>query len=467
MQAIYETERSLLVHIATLAAWLYVGCGLSRDSTGRVLKFLDMLLNLAINFGCLLSQSSPSSIISPPINTLNPKHHFPRDVRFAMSTLLIEPTILRSICCPRCFSKYTLNSLPETCSYRESARSKICGEELWTIRTTRGGPRVVPRRLYSTQDFVSWLEYFLSCPGIEDLIDRSYNHQPSPDNMRTVWDSPAWHSLGAFTTTRGNLTFTYFIDWFNPLTNKIAGKSVSCGAIMMFCLNLPYECQGLAKYTFFAGITPPPHEPTMITMTHLANPIVDQLEAMWVGKHIRTRRHPAGTPIRVGVLCGIGDLLAIRKAMGFAGVSSNHFCSFCTLQLHDIEVLDSNLWRYREGVDVISNATSWMKATTKKDRKQIFQKHGVRWSSLHRLSYRDPVRHTILGVMHNWIEGVLQHQARGKWGIGITPNQKNQVTNQISTSPPSPAPPHMDLDIDMLDDELTALHNESQQFGDI
>ena len=76
--------------------------------------------------------------------------------------------------------------------------------------------------------------------------------------MRTVWDSPAWQSLpGNFSTTPGNLTFSYYIDWFNPFTNKIAGKSASCGAIMLFCLNLPPDIQQLPKNTFFAGITPP------------------------------------------------------------------------------------------------------------------------------------------------------------------------------------------------------------------
>jgi len=58
--------------------------------------------------------------------------------------------------------------------------------------------------------------------------------------MHDIWDSPAWQSLEGFTITHGNLTFSFFIDWFNPFTNKIAGKTVSCGAIMMFCLNLPY-----------------------------------------------------------------------------------------------------------------------------------------------------------------------------------------------------------------------------------
>ena len=459
--AIHDTERSLFVQVATLAAWLHLACGLSRTSTGRLLKFLEVLLTMAINLGRLLSQT-PDSV----------KSHLrlPRDVRSAITALSIEPVILRSICCPKCFSKYSFNSLPEKCSYRETARSRICNEQLWTIRMTRGGPRVVPRRLYNTQDFISWLEYFLSCPAIEDLIDRSYTHQPSPNNMSTIWDSPAWRSLGTFTMTHGNLTFSYYIDWFNPLMNKIAGKSVSCGAIMMCCLNLPYEYRNLPEYTFFAGITPPPHEPTMTTMTHLADPIVDQLEDMWIGKHIRTHRHPGGTPIRVGILCGIGDLLAIRKAMGFAGVSSHNFCSFCSLQLHDIEVLDSSLWRNRVGVNVVADATDWKNATTKKDRKRIFKDKGVRWSSLHRLSYRDPVQHTMLGVMHNWIEGLLQHHARVKWGIGIissSSKEKDRGVNQISTPPPSLSPTPTDLsDIEMLDDELLALHEESQQFGD-
>jgi hypothetical protein len=136
--------------------------------------------------------------------------------------------------------------------------------------------------------------------------------------------------------------------------------------------------------------------------------------------------------------------------------------------LHDIEVLDSSLWRNRVGVNVVADATEWRNATTKKDRNRIFKDKGVRWSSLYRLSYRDPVQHTMLGVMHNWIEGLLQHQARFKWGIGIIPSslmEKDGDINQISTPPPSPTPTNVDLDIEMLDDELLALQ-ESQQFGD-
>jgi hypothetical protein len=195
--------------------------------------------------------------------------------------------------------------------------------------------------------------------------------------MHSIWDSPAWRSLGSFTTTPGNLTFSYYIDWFNPLTNKIAGKSVSCGAIMLFCLNLPYELQHLPENTFFAGITPPPKEPTMITITAVSDPIVDHLEAMWPGRKIHTHRHPEGVQKRLAVLPGIGDLVAIRKAFGFAGVGAHNFCSFCTLQLADIDRLDYESWTARVGVEVRANAEEWQQATTKKRRKEIFDQHGV------------------------------------------------------------------------------------------
>jgi len=93
----------------------------------------------------------------------------------------------------------------------------------------------------TTQDFKSWLKFFLSCLGIEDLIDLSYQHCSLETMvMNDIWDSLAWHSMGSFTTTAENLIFSFFIDWFNLFMNKTAGKIVSCGAIMMFCLNLPY-----------------------------------------------------------------------------------------------------------------------------------------------------------------------------------------------------------------------------------
>jgi hypothetical protein len=360
--------------------------------------------------------------------------------------------------------------MPRVCVFKATKRSKECGAQLWTTRNTQSGPRTVPCRLYSTQDFESWLEFFLSRPGIEDLIDKSYNHRPTPGVMQSIWDSPAWHSLGSFTTTYGNLTFTFYIDWFNPFTNKIAGKSVSCGVIMMTCLNLPYELQRLPENTFFLGIIPPPREPSVTTIIALSDPVIDQLEAMWKGKHIRTHRHPLDSFKRVGIIVTIADLLAMRKVLGCAGISSHNFCSFCKLSKVDI---DSLVFSPRLGAEVRAAAQEWKQAKTHKTRDALFRKNGVRWSPFHRLTYRDHVRHTILGVMHNWFEGILQHQAQVKWGIGISISRKAAKLDNIEPEA-SPSPDHStigrrpdaDFDMEMLDDELEGLFEESCQHKD-
>jgi len=172
--------------------------------------------------------------------------------------------------------------------------------------------------------------------------------------MDDIWDSPVWRSMGSFTTTIGNLTFSFFIDWFNPFMNKTAGKIVSYGAIMMFCLNLPYHLCHKPKNTFFARITSPSYESSVTTITALLDPIIDQLHYFYHGMIVCTYCHPEGINKYIGVLALIGDLLAIYKALGFTGIASlYHFYSFCSLDRTDIKSLDANLGRSRIGLEVI------------------------------------------------------------------------------------------------------------------
>lgn len=310
---------------------------------------------------------------------------------------------------------------------------------------------------------------------MEVLISKSYVRKPSSTVMRVVWDSPAWQSLPEnFSSTPGNLTFSWYIDWFNPFTNKIAGKSTSCGAIMISCLNLPLELQQLPENTFFAGMTPTGKEPNTSTITAVTGPIVDRFKPMWNGRVIKTYCHPRGIRIRAAILARIGDLLAIRKAMGFAGVASHNFCSFCKLQRVDMDNLDYQSWELRTGPEVLAKAVEWNEATTKKRRQEIFKKYGVRWSSLHELPYGDSVCHTLLGLMHNWIEGILQHHARIRWGIGVVPSKADADEDERSESATVSKISHLsdsvfdDLDLEpgILDDELEDLYQESQQYAD-
>jgi len=150
--------------------------------------------------------------------------------------------------------------------------------------------------------------------------------------------------MGSFTTIAGNLTFSFFIDWFNSFINKTAGKMVSYGAIMMFYLNLPYHLRHKPQNIFFAGITPPPHKPSVTTITALLDPIIDQLRHFYHGVIVCTHCYPEGIMKCIGILVLIGDLPAIRKALEFAGIAFlYHFCSFCSLGKSDSESLDVDL----------------------------------------------------------------------------------------------------------------------------
>ena len=42
--------------------------------------------------------------------------------------------------------------------------------------------------------------------------------------MKDIHDGPAWKNLRAFLLSPYHLVFGIYVDWFNPFTNKIAGK---------------------------------------------------------------------------------------------------------------------------------------------------------------------------------------------------------------------------------------------------
>ena len=107
-----NSSRQMLFALGcTLAVWLHLNCGLSLVATDRVLKVLELLIAMAINFGRLLTQAQ---YLDLPANS-KPLLRIPHDIRTAMATLSLEPKIIWSICCPKCYTKYSLRSLPEIC----------------------------------------------------------------------------------------------------------------------------------------------------------------------------------------------------------------------------------------------------------------------------------------------------------------------------------------------------------------
>lgn len=132
-----------------------------------------------------------------------------------------------------------------------------------------------------------------------------------------------------------------------------------------------------------------------------------------------------------------------------------------------LEVLPSD-WIFCSNSELVKfYYHQFSEAGTKARRNEIFDEHGIRFSSLHKLLYREHVRHTALGLLHSRIEGILQHHAHVRYGIGIldTGSKTDDIGNH-ATPPATPNASHkIDIDIDMLDDELANPATESQEYA--
>ncbi|KAI5898333.1 uncharacterized protein SCHCODRAFT_02611784 [Schizophyllum commune H4-8] len=421
--------------VCILAVWLHTKAGVSRKNTNTTLRAIQSIVTTLLD---LLSTALRTSGISVEL----PSVRIPRDVRTAARAVHgVEPEIDQTVCCPKCFYLHP-RPVPWTCSWRESARSRPCGEHLWTERKTRHGPKWVPRRLYHTQNFDTWVPMFLSRKVITDSLVETQQYcakrwapgSNHDDWMRDVHDSPAWRELyGSSYPSPYNLVFGIYVDWFNPFTNKIAGKVASCGVIILFCLNLAPHLRYRPENTFIVGITPPPNAPSAVTISHILHPFVACIRKYdsAVGSAVLTSKHPEGVYIRVKLAPLMADLLASKKFGGFGSPAHRYLCSHCLCPADEIEITNIAAWPKRDGAVVRGQAEAWLKEATKSGRDALFKSTGVRWTPLHMLKSYDPVKHVMLGFMHNTLEGLLQTHLRSRWKLGEQSSDKARTSDLV------------------------------------
>lgn len=170
---------------------------------------------------------------------------------------------------------------------------------------------------------------------------------------------------------------------------------------------------------------PSPNLPTAITICHLLDPFIESVAKYGVapGQEVSTYTNPAGALVQVKVAPLVSDLEATRKASGFLDHSATMFCSVCLCRHDEIENLDFHTWQYRNGAEVRQQAEEWLSQKTTSAREVLQKASGVCWSPFFHLPYWDPVRHVLLGFMHNWLEGILKHHLRTLWGLGRDQNE--------------------------------------------
>jgi hypothetical protein len=354
----------------------------------------------------------------------------PRDPRTVIEKARLDVQLTTKICSRVCFCLYELD--PDThwrCNYKQFSNSLPCDEELFIKKKVYRGHKDIgdlanypeqpdisadvvgtPRCVYLSQSILTWVTWLLSRPETEQAMDDWI--QANQNLKDQGYFSDIQHGTNFTSTTwkkRSDilkLGVSLFVDWFNPRGNKISGKTESTGVLALSCLNLPPSIRNKLSHMCIAGITPGPYSPDPQTFNHLLGPLVDELISLDAGIIIPTHQFPAGRLVQVKLLCVYGDVLASKKVVGYASHSATKFCSFCHAEKSNIHLLQ--LARRREKSETISVACNSKNATSATRQDEILKKTGVRWSELNRLHYWDPSRHVVLGVMHNWLEGVLQ-----------------------------------------------------------
>jgi hypothetical protein len=370
----------------------------------------------------------------PSVHDTKLHHNFPTDLRSARQSLQIEPDIVKYAACSTCCNIYPpkksgkIMEWPTECTWRRFPDSPPCGQPLVKSGVEAGESIRVPIRPFEVQDFDSFVGRLLCRPGYEKILDEGTSLSNQSGELNDIKDGLAIRDLkgpdgkpflDGFKRSELRLAWSLSVDWFNPFHNKQAGKKASCGSIAMLLLNLPPSLRNKPENIYINAVAP--KEPTNDQTNHYLDPLIDMMEHNYQhGTHYtKTRDNPReGRSCRSMIAVEVFDLVGVKRVLGHCSFRSNHnFCSHCTMSKADIGNFDWQNWQPRKREDLRAAAEAWRDAPSAAARKELYAKHGVRWSPLWRLSYFDPVRSVVVDGMHNIFEGLVKYHCRVVLGI--------------------------------------------------
>jgi hypothetical protein len=145
------------------------------------------------------------------------------------------------------------------------------------------------------------------------------------------------------------LVWSLLADWFNPYTNKQAGKSASVGSIAMALLNLPPSLRYGTDCIYLHGVVP--KDPPLEQVNQFLSPLVDQLEIAYEKGTFftKTYQHEKGRKVRSAAPVIVTDLPGGKKITGFAMHNfKTLFCTLCDLTRDKINDTDWTQWKPRD-----------------------------------------------------------------------------------------------------------------------
>jgi hypothetical protein len=258
--------------IIQLSIFLVIGCkvilGTSRRGCSFILQILQYLIQLCLMRNSeLLSQRDKKMLSDFPVDPRTPEKH-----------LNIEPKGEILAVCPNdsCQAVYspTFNGaspIPIYQTYCSNNRyGRRCRQILLRPKQVQGKLISLPIKLFVYFTPKEHIADFVSQPNLEAKMDGAWCRESTSkdDDVRDVFEAemlrdfkgPDGHlfSRCGDDGKEGRYVFSLCVDFFNPLSNKQAGKKSSVGIISLVCLNLPPDIRYKPQNTILVGIIPGP-----------------------------------------------------------------------------------------------------------------------------------------------------------------------------------------------------------------
>ena len=386
---------------------------------------------------------------------------FPKDLDSAVKQFKLDTAEVIYAVCPeqQCQALYRpvyqkgspIAHYPLSCTYKSLHNDSPCGTHITRPRRFGKVEVEIPIKRFVSFSFKDYIAELTSRSGFEDKMDAVWESGLSskgvPAEMNDIFDGQFLydfkdqdgHQFGR-QTKEGCYVFSLSIDFFNLFTNKQAGKKVSFGVISVVCLNLPVSMGYKPENMFLAGVIPGPKEPSL-TLKQYLSPLVDEFLVFWDPgvRFSHTCKFPEGRLILCALILVVCDLLATRKAIGYAACSHERFCNVCkcTRTGQGYGHTDCRAWARRSNEEWCKAAMDYQACGNKEAKTAQFNKTGVRWTELLRLPYFDISRCVVVDPMHNLFLGLIKEHFTGILGISLSrqTQEKPAIIVSFSTLP--------------------------------
>ena len=366
----------------------------------------------------------------------NVSYNIPNTVPAAFKLLFRKnkDEFITYVVCPKCDSIYDYDDCIATTAFgkKESKKCRFISSpnhphasrrqecKALLLKKVRAGKdyKLVPIKEYPYQPLSRSISYLVQRSNFLKVCEKWRKRMSCiPNNcLSDIYEGQVWHefmseSKGNFLSCPHNYLLTINVDWFQPFTRV----QYSVGAIYLVVQNLPREIRYKEENLILVGLIPGPREPSLTINSYLT-PLVQELQQAWDTGFIMRDANNNLLTIRLAISCVVCDMPASRKLCGFLGHNSTYGCNKCYktfpssgLSNVDYSGYDREKWTPRSNYLHREHCQQILKETTKTGIRKKEAEFGIRYSVLLNLSYFDPVRFTVVDVMHNVFLGTAKH----------------------------------------------------------